>query len=105
MSNAVTQIPAAPSAHPLRAFGYGKRDSVMQTSIQLMIEGIANDPIQKIAVVRFSGVLDDLPKIHATIRLVTRASQTQAEVHTNLKQQMKAILEEAIRGLDRLSDI
>ena len=77
----------------------------MQTSTEIMIEGIANDPIQKIAVVRFSGILDDLPKIHATIRLVTQADQTQAEVHSNLKQQMRAILEEAIRGLDRLSEI
>ena len=76
----------------------------MQKITQLRIQGIANDPIRQIAHVQFSGVLDDLPQIQATIRLVTLESQTQAEIHAALKQQMRTILEEAIRGLDRLSD-
>ena len=74
----------------------------MQNITQLRIQGIANDPIRQIAHVHFSGVLDDLPQIQATIRLVTLDSQTQGEIHAALKKQMRTILEEAIRGLDRL---
>jgi len=71
--------------------------------MQLKVQGIANDPIKKVAVMTLVDVLDDLPHISATVMLVTSASQTQTEIHAALKHQMRLLFEEAILGLDRFA--
>jgi hypothetical protein len=73
--------------------------------MQLKVQGIANDPIKKIGIVTLVDVLDDFPQVSASVKLVTLGSQTQAEILTTLKGEIKALLEEAIRGLDRFADI
>jgi hypothetical protein len=72
--------------------------------MQLKVQGISNDPVRKVAVVRFIDVMDDFPQISVTIKLVTLANQTQAEVHAALKRKTKFLFEEAIRGLDRFTE-
>lgn len=73
--------------------------------MQLKVQGIANDPVKKIGIVTLVDVLDDFPQVSASVKLVTLGSQTQAEILTTLKGEIKALLEEAIRGLDRFADI
>jgi hypothetical protein len=72
--------------------------------MQLKVQGIANDPVRRMATIMFVDILDDLPQISATIRSITNADQTQAEVHAVLKHQIRELFEEAIRGMERFSD-
>jgi hypothetical protein len=56
-------------------------------------------PLPKIAVVTFTGVLDDYPQIVATMRYTTVAERTKAEILADIRSHAKTALEEA---LDRL---
>jgi hypothetical protein len=62
----------------------------------LKLQSIVNDPINRIAVIRFTEVFDDHPQISVAMKLPTLDTQTQAEVQTAIKALAKAVLTEAI---------
>jgi signal-transduction protein with cAMP-binding, CBS, and nucleotidyltransferase domain len=72
--------------------------------MQLKVQGIENDPVKKIGIVTLIDILDDFPQVSASVKLVTIGSQTQAEILANLKNEIKVLLEEAIKGLDRFTN-
>jgi hypothetical protein len=63
----------------------------------LKLQSIVNDPINRIAVIRFTEVFDEHPQISVAMNLPTLDTQTQAEVQIAIKAFAKAILTEAIR--------
>jgi hypothetical protein len=62
----------------------------------LKLQSIVNDPINRIAVIRFTEVFDDHPQISVAMKLPTLDTRTQAEVQTAIKALAKAVLTEAI---------
>lgn len=62
----------------------------------LKLQSIVNDPINRIAVIRFTEVFDDHPQISVAMRLPTLDTQTQAEVQSAIKALAKVVLTEAI---------
>ena len=72
--------------------------------MQLKVQEIANDPVKRIGVVTLVDIMDDFPRVSASVKLVTLGSQTQDEILASLKSEIRALLEEAIRGLDRFAD-
>jgi len=72
--------------------------------MQLKVQGIATDPVKKIGIVTLVDILEELPRVSASVKLVTFGNQTQAEILATLKNEIKVLLEEAIKGLDRFTD-
>ncbi|HUO01385.1 MAG TPA: hypothetical protein VMU31_01300 [Rhizomicrobium sp.] len=61
----------------------------------LKLQSITNDPLNRIAVIRFSEVFDSHPRISVEMQLPTLDTQTQAEVQSAIKKLAKALLNEA----------
>lgn len=61
----------------------------------LKLQSISNDPLNRIAVIRFSEVFDDHPQISVAMRLPTLDTQTQAEVQGAIKALARTLLSEA----------
>ena len=62
----------------------------------LKVQAITNDALNRIAIIKFTDVLDEHPQIQAVIRLPLLDTQTLAEVHVAIKATARTILEEAI---------
>jgi hypothetical protein len=69
----------------------------------LKVQGIANDPLKRLAIVTFSDVLDDFPQIQATIKFATAPHHTEAEILLAIKANIRVVLEEAIERLEHFS--
>lgn len=63
----------------------------------LKVEAITNDPINRIAIIRFSDVLDEHPQLQAVLHIPLAETQTLAEVHAAVKATARQVLEEALR--------
>jgi hypothetical protein len=63
----------------------------------LKICSISHDSIAKVAVIAFSDVLNEMPKLSATINLSTVENQTQAEIDALITPRTRDVLSEALR--------
>lgn len=61
----------------------------------LKLQSITNDPLNRIAMVRFTEVFDEHPQISVAMRLPTLDTQTQAEVQDAIKAFARTLLSEA----------
>jgi hypothetical protein len=61
----------------------------------LKLQSITNDPLNRVAVVRFTELFDDHPLISVAMKMPTLETQTQAEIQRAIKARAKAILSEA----------
>jgi hypothetical protein len=62
----------------------------------LKVQAIINDALNRIAIIRFSDVLDEHPQLEAVIRLPLLETQTLSEVNTAIKATATIVLEEAL---------
>ena len=63
----------------------------------LKVCSISHDSIAKVAVIAFSDVLNEMPKLSATINLSTVENQTQAEIDALITSRTRDVLSEALR--------
>lgn len=66
-------------------------------TMPLKVQAITNDPINRIAIIRFGDVLDEHPKLQAVFHVPFVETQTLADVHTEVKALARSVLEEAMR--------
>ena len=69
--------------------------------MDLAIQSISTDPIRKIATVTLSSILDDLPQVTVTVKHWISAEQTQAEIQTALKHEVRELFRSAIHAIER----
>ena len=63
----------------------------------LKVCNISHDSIAKVAIISFGDVLDEMPKLSATINLSTIENQTQAEINALITSRVCDVLSEALR--------
>ena len=61
----------------------------------LKLQSIINDPLNRVAIIRFTEVFDDHPQISVVMKLPTQDTQTQAEVQSAIKALARTLLGEA----------
>jgi hypothetical protein len=61
----------------------------------LKLQSIINDPLNRVAIIRFTELFDDHPRISVVMKLPTEDTQTQAEVQSAIKALARTLLGEA----------
>jgi hypothetical protein len=61
----------------------------------LKLQSIINDPLNRVAIIRFTELFDDKPQISVVMKLPTQDTQTQAEVQSAIKSLARTLLGEA----------